>query len=232
MKAFIFDLDDTLYPEIDFVKSGFKVVASYLGDRYGYNEKELRYKLAGILKRDGRGKIFNTLLEELDLYSEVNLLLLIHLYRSHKPNINLYTDALPTIEKLRNLDKNLAVVTDGMAAVQRNKLVSLGLPNYFDILLCTDELGREYWKPSTISFEIVLNLLDIRPDEAVYIGDNISKDFLGPNSLGMHTIQVIKHREYKESKNDLSSLHSANYKIYNLEGIFSIEQIVREKNVK
>ena len=228
MKAFIFDLDDTLFPEIEFVKSGFQVVAEYIGDRYGYNEKELRSKLAGILKRDGRGHVFNTLLEELGLYSEANLLLLIHLYRTHKPNLNLYKDVFPTIERLKNLGISLAIVTDGMASVQRNKLVSLGLSNYFDILFCTDELGRKYWKPSTISFEVVLNLLDIRPDEAVYIGDNVSKDFLGPNSLGMHTIQIIRQKGYENSKNNLLPSYSANFKIKNLKDIFSIEQILRE----
>jgi putative hydrolase of the HAD superfamily len=228
MKAFVFDLDDTLYPEIEFVKSGFQVVAAYLGDRYGYNEKELRAKLASILKRDGRGKVFNTLLEELGLYSEANLSLLIHLYRAHKPNINLYKDALPTIERLKNLGISLALVTDGMASVQRNKLVSLGLSNYFDILFCTDELGREYWKPSTISFEVVLNLLDIKPDEAVYIGDNVSKDFLGPNSLGMHTIQVIRQKGYENSKNNFSPSYFPNFKIKNLKDIFSIEQVMQK----
>ncbi len=228
MKAFVFDLDDTLYPEIEFVKSGFQVVAGYLGDRYGYNAKELQSKLASILKRDGRGKVFNTLLEELGLYSEANLLLLIHLYRTHKPNINLYKDVLLTIERLKNLGTNFAIVTDGMASVQRNKLASLRLSNYFDILFCTDELGRKYWKPSTISFEVVLKLLDIRPDEAVYIGDNVAKDFLGPNSLGMHTIQVIRQKEYKENKNNISSSYFANFKINNLKDVFSIEQVMRE----
>lgn len=228
MKAFVFDLDDTLYPEIEFVKSGFQVVAGYLGDRYGYNEKELQSKLASILKRDGRGKVFNTLLEELGLYSEANLLLLIHLYRTHKPNINLYKDVLLTIERLKNLGTNFAIVTDGMASVQRNKLVSLRLSNYFDILFCTDELGRKYWKPSTISFEVVLKLLDIMPDEAVYIGDNVFKDFLGPNSLGMHTIQVIRQKGYENAKNNLSPSYFADFKINNLKDIFSIEQVVRE----
>ena len=39
VKAVVFDLDDTLYPEISFVKSGFRVVAGYLGPRFGFDQE-------------------------------------------------------------------------------------------------------------------------------------------------------------------------------------------------
>ena len=59
-----------------------------------------------------------------------------------------------------------------------------------DVIVCTGELGDNCAKPSTIPFEVALTLLGVPPNAAAYIGDDISKDFAGPNRLGMKTVQV------------------------------------------
>lgn len=190
MKAVLFDLDDTLYPEIEFVKSGFKVVARYLSSRHHFDEGTLFTQMLDILQRDGRGKIFDRLLRDIDLYAEEKVRLLVYLYRSHHPTIQLYEDTLPVLKHLKRCGMRLGVVTDGMASVQRNKIAALDLERFFDVIVYTDEVGREYWKPSTIPYKVALDLLEVTPLEATYVGNDPSKDFLGANSLGMLTIQV------------------------------------------
>lgn len=85
---------------------------------------------------------------------------------------------------------SLGLVTDGHGRVQRLKLEALGLETYFDVVVFTDDLGREAWKPSKIPFETVLERLGIRALDAAYIADNPLKDFFGPRSLGMRTIRI------------------------------------------
>jgi len=195
MRAALFDLDDTLYSEIEFVKSGFRTVARYVSSRYHFNKDLLFTQMLDILQREGRGKVFDSLLYSLGIYTEEKVRLLVYLYRSHCPTIHLYEDVLPTLDHLRCYGMRLGIVTDGMASVQRNKIVALGLESFFDAIVCTDELGRQCWKPSAGPYKVALDLFQVSPSEAVYVGDDPSKDFLGPNSIGMLTIQVKRQIE-------------------------------------
>jgi putative hydrolase of the HAD superfamily len=206
MKAALFDLDNTLYPEIEFVKSGFRAVAHYLASRYHLDEDALVEKMQESLQRDGRGKIFDGLLHDLGVYSEDRLRLLVYLYRSHRPTIHLFDDVSLTLEYLKARNLYLGLVTNGMASVQKRKIAGLGLDSIFDVIVCTDELGKEYWKPSVVPFQVALEWLGISPSEATYIGDDPRVDFVGPNSLGMLTIQ-IKRRELQSSRPEASPEH-------------------------
>jgi len=192
LKAVLFDMDDTLYPESDFVKSGFRAVSCYLRSKYGLAEDWLLDEMLRILQRDGRGKVFDTLLENLGLYSDDHIKLLVYIYRSHRPTIYPFRDVLPIVDNLKKDGLRLGIVTDGMGSVQRNKIAALGMESLFDVIVCTDELGREYWKPSVVAFKIALELLQVSATQAAYVGDNVHKDFVGPNSIGMLTIQVRK----------------------------------------
>ena len=60
---FIFDLDETLYVEKNFVLSGFKVVAKYLNVKHNFNYQNTFKDLKTILKMHGRGKIFDIFLK-------------------------------------------------------------------------------------------------------------------------------------------------------------------------
>lgn len=222
MKAVLFDLDDTLYPEIDYVKSGFRVVASHLNSKFLLDENEVFSQMLEILNREGRGKVFDTLLEYFGIFTEVQLCLLVYLYRTHNPEIHLFEDTLSTLDCLRQMGLYLGIITDGMASVQRGKVSALGLDNLVDIVIYTDELGREYWKPSSIPYQIAIDLLDVKPSDAVYVGDNIEKDFLGANDLGMMTIQIKRQIEVNSTTKSKHRTKSAKYIIRELKEIIAI----------
>jgi putative hydrolase of the HAD superfamily len=121
MKAALFDLDNTLYPEIEFVESGFRAVARYLGSRCHLDEGALVEKMQESMQKDGRGKIFDGLLRELGGYSEDRVRLLVYIYRSHRPTIHLYQNVSPTLEHLKAHGMHLGLVTNGMASMQGAK---------------------------------------------------------------------------------------------------------------
>ncbi len=221
MKAVLFDLDNTLYPEIDFVKSGFAVVSRYLAGRYNLDEKLIADEMFSILQKDGRGKVFDTLLKKINLYSDDNVKLLLYLYRSHRPTIKFYPDVIPVINKLQTNGYLLAIITDGMASVQKNKVDALKLNNLIKLIIYTDELGRECWKPSTISYKIALNLMKLTAEQAIYIGDDISKDFIGPNELGMTSIQIVRNN-FKNIHNNLAEMVQPKIVIKELKEILDI----------
>lgn len=174
IKGVIFDLDDTLFPEKDYIKSGYKVVAEYLGD-IKYADKLWNYF------KEGKPAI-DELLRELDREEEKDMA--VDLYRSHKPDISPYPGVVEMIEKLKSKNIKLGVITDGRPEGQRNKLEALGL-DIKDVII-TDELGgMQFRKPCDIAFRIMACKWKLPFEQIVYIGDNLTKDFQAPQQLGI-----------------------------------------------
>ena len=176
IKGVIFDLDDTLYSEKEYVRSGYKAVSEYLGGKY--EEKLWNYFVAG-------KPAIDELLQELgreDEKAEV-----IKVYRSHKPDIHLYPGVTEMIEELKARGIKVGIITDGRPEGQRNKLEALGLK--VDDVIITDELGGiQFRKPCDIAFRIIATRWRLNPADIVYVGDNPAKDFQAPQQLGMRSI--------------------------------------------
>jgi carbamoyl-phosphate synthase large subunit len=189
-RAVLFDLDNTLYPEEEFVISGFRAVAVCLSEHTKLTAETLEKKMWHILHTQGRARVFNTLLAELDLDSVVWLRTLLLVYRSHQPRISLFPEVESGLVALKKRGLRLGLVTDGIASVQRRKVAALNLERHLDVIVCTDELGAGCSKPSTIPFEAAMTLLGFAPNETIYLADDLSKDFAGPNRLGVKSVQV------------------------------------------
>lgn len=176
-KCFVFDLDDTLYAEIDYLKSAFDEIANYLD----YLESERLFKEMMEIFYD-KGDVFEYLVGR---YSATKTEL-IDIYRSHNPKINLFDGVVDFFEKLSNLDK-IAIITDGRSTTQRNKLRALGIVELADYIVISEEVQSE--KPSYKNFKLVED--NLKCDKYYYIGDNPNKDFLTPNKLGWTTICLL-----------------------------------------
>lgn len=212
IKAVIFDMDDTLYPEHEYVKSGFKAVDDFL---LGKNIQGF-YRLASDYFENGRrGKIFNEVLDTLNIsYKEQDITELINVYRNHHPKISLFEDARQLINDLSS-EYPLGLITDGYVNTQRNKVNALKLKEDFKKIIITDELGREHWKPSKLPYEIMKEYFNVYHSELVYIGDNVKKDFVTAKKLGWTTIQII--RETGEYYNHpIDDKFKANYQLKSL----------------
>lgn len=217
MKAVIFDLDDTLYRELDFVESGFGAVARALARRSGLAEEALAARMQRLLETEGRGAIFDRILDEVAPTGRTadDVRWLLYVYRSHRPRIALFPEAGPMLDRLRQAGIRLGIVTDGAGTVQRNKIAALGLEPCVDAIVCTDEIGRDWWKPSVTPFNVALTLLDTDPADAAYVGNDPGKDFAGPNLLGMLTIQIGNWGRGSE----IPATHSASHFIESLEQV-------------
>jgi putative hydrolase of the HAD superfamily len=193
LKAIVFDLDDTLYSERDFVLSGFRAVANWASLNMSI-DSELGYATLLRLYREGvRNNTFNHWLEIHQIDRPEIITKLLDIYRQHLPQITPFSEAIDLLKTLTG-SYQIGLVSDGYLAVQQQKWSSLNLDSFFDAVVFSDKLGRENWKPSTAPFELVLQQLDVPPQLSVYIGDNPQKDFLGARQLGMSTIQ-FKHPE-------------------------------------
>lgn len=192
IKGVIFDLDDTLYSEKEYVKSGYKAVSDYLGG--GYEEK-----LWGFFEV-GKPAI-DELLKELGRENEKVEVLKV--YRSHKPDIHPYPGVAEMIERLKEKRIKVGIITDGRPEGQRNKLDALELD--VDDVIITDELGGvQFRKPCDIAFRILITRWRLNPADIVYVGDNPAKDFQAPQQLGMRSIYFANQDGLYYDEKDIS----------------------------
>ena len=176
IRGVIFDLDDTLYSEKEYVRSGFKAVSDYLGGKYEDKLWSLfemgRPAIDELLKAIGR---------ENEKESVVNV------YRNHKPDIRLYSGVSEMINELKARGIKVGIITDGRPKGQKNKLMALGLEK--EEIIITDELGGvQFRKPCDIAFRILMTKWRMNPCDIVYVGDNLTKDFQAPQQLGMKCV--------------------------------------------
>lgn len=136
----IFDLDDTLVPEIQYVESGYNEVAKIVSEKYSKPRNEIFEKLNFYFKNNVKN-VFNKLLDDYKIaYNSEDINFLVNAYRNHNPNINYYADVLPTIEKLKEMKIHIGIISDGYLNTQKNKIKVLNANSIFDEIILTEEL--------------------------------------------------------------------------------------------
>jgi len=193
----VFDIDDTLYLERDYVHSGFKAVGAWAESEWGV----VGFAAAAwaLFLSGRRGNVFDLTLAALgrsDLEAQVTAM--VACYREHTPDITLLPDAAETLEWLRP-HVPLAAITDGPAASQQRKAHALGLVGPLDPIVCTAELGPGHSKPSPVAFVLVQDALAASGSQCLYVADNPAKDFAGPKALGWLTVRVRREGSLHES---------------------------------
>lgn len=181
-----FDLDDTLYKEMDYVASGYRTVAQTLADATGADAATL-FDIISTHRPLG----FEAALEHIagmpgaDTFTIESM---VETYRAHRPDINLYGDAEATLSRLRDAGVRLVLITDGSTRHQRAKIKALGLDRFFeaDDILISEETGGD--KTTLIPWQIVERRYP--GARRTYVGDNLSKDFRLPNLRGWRTVML------------------------------------------
>ena len=186
---YIFDLDDTLYEERQYVESGLNAVASYVEQTWGVN-KDLGFnELVTLLDSRGRGRIFNDYLAMHGIpATKKHVRACLSAYRLHKPTLTMSNTHR---ELLNALPKPLYVVTDGNKVVQGNKVDALNISHFFKRVFITHRFGVKYAKPSTYCFNKIKQAEKCNWQDMVYVGDNPAKDFVNLNTLGVSTVRVL-----------------------------------------
>jgi putative hydrolase of the HAD superfamily len=188
----VFDLDDTLYDEIEYCRSGFAAVAECLAGRIETPARRIFAALWRQFTSGNRSRTFNAALDELGIdYDDGRIIELVSVYRNHVPTLALPPDSRDVLAEL-STKYTLALLTDGFLPAQQLKVQALGIEGYFKSIVHTEQLGRQCWKPSPKGFEKVMQTLGARPENTVYVADNEEKDFIAPNRLGMVTVQIAR----------------------------------------
>jgi len=191
----IFDLDDTLFPEIQFLRSAFKEVSAYVYGKTGVDVYDDMMKVYF-----QKGNVFEWIIYRYkEQMPDCDLNVLQTLYRNHIPALKLLKEASDFLKKLRTKKIKMGLITDGRSITQRNKLKALEIEYYFTDIIISEEFGSE--KPNANNY---LFFEKNHPGHTFYfIGDNTSKDFIVPAKLGWKMI-CIKDSGFNIHKQDLN----------------------------
>jgi len=176
--CWVFDLDDTLYKECTYQRSGFRAVIDLVQRLYNIDVTEV---------------IEASRIHGLDVFEQVCLYLslplstkdsLLWCYRLHQPNIELSENTKSTLQLISKNSRHSAIITDGRVVSQKLKVKALGLSHI--PTLVSEEWGEN--KPNRKRFDHVMQIMSA--ENYVYVGDNLKKDFVTPNKLGWITIGI------------------------------------------
>lgn len=173
----VFDLDDTLYKEVDFVKSAYRNIAIQIGIPEAYDLMWNTWK--------SQGDAFAALLNAYPLSMTKEELL--YIYRFHRPEITLSEGVRDFLECVCEAGMYVGIVTDGRTQTQMNKMEALDILKYIwpEDIVISESFGSE--KPNPKNFMHFMK----KDKECIYIADNPKKDFLAPNLLGWKTVCLL-----------------------------------------
>jgi putative hydrolase of the HAD superfamily len=187
-RVVVVDIDDTLYLERDYARSGFAAVGARARDELGV--ADLGERAWAAFESGVRGNIFDQALAAVGVTPDADLVpQLVEVYRSHAPQIGMLADARAWIDA-RSSHVALAVVTDGPLASQRAKAEALGLAAWAHPIVFTEALGPGLGKPHPAAFEKIEAELGLSGAACAYVADNPAKDFRAPRALGWRTVRV------------------------------------------
>ena len=118
----------------------------------------------------------------------------------HNERIRPMDGAIEALDIMKSLGLRLAVVTNGIADTQREKLERFRLTERFEHIFIDTEIG--YSKPDPRIFEYALDKMNLNAEDVWMIGDNIRWDVGGPQAIGItgvwiNTKQVVIPENYE-----------------------------------
>ena len=193
-----FDIDDTLYSTSAFGRQARRnAVEAMVEAGLQTSTEECLRELDEVLAEFGSNyeHHFDRLLQRLpaEALGELNPALLsaaaVIAYHDTKfRQLAPFPDVPAVLAHLSGASVRLGVITEGPAVKQAEKLLRLGLTQYFDptAIFISDQLGIS--KPNPKLYRRACELAGVAPSEAMYVGDNAPNDVDPANAVGMKTV--------------------------------------------
>ena len=223
LRCVVFDLDDTLYLERDYVRSGFLHVGALVETKLGV--RGFFDTAWGLFLEGQRRDIFDRTLKRIGLPAADSVIQeLVDAYRNHAPAISLAEDAVRCLDGLHS-KCDLALITDGPVSSQENKARALQLDRWIDLKIFTGRWGANFCKPHLRAFLMVQAHTGAGPNECMYVADNPKKDFTAPKQLGWMTVRI--RRDGGLHSHTLSHEYGPNHELKDLSALPQIVSGIR-----
>lgn len=194
-KAVIFDLDDTLYPYLQYVHSGMGAVKRYLEAVYGLDTIETP---ADSPDESWEGMLDYLCRKQLHALDDRLAVRLKHVFLTHIPQLQLFREAQTVLACLHQMNLSTGVFAPGPPHAQRMKVRALGIENLCDMIIYPDDLlGHD-----TIcdSINMLSLAMDIPVDHMIIAGNMGLTDFRPLIDSSAKLLAAEHHSQNKNSK--------------------------------
>ncbi len=117
---------------------------------------------------------------------------LAQVYRAiSRKRLRLYPGVKEVLDLL-HASYRLALVSDAQPCYVHPEIRAVGLEGYFDPMVISADYG--FRKPDRRLFQAALEKLDLRPDEAVFVGNDMYRDIYGASRTGMKTVLLSSNQ--------------------------------------
>ena len=107
----------------------------------------------------------------------------------------LYPEVISVLNSLKNIGVRMGVVsnTTNPRFMKENEMQAAGLAQYFDFAIYSTD--TPYRKPHPSIFQLAIKSLKMKPEEILFVGDNISLDIIGAKNVGMKSAWINRERK-------------------------------------
>lgn len=223
IKCVLFDIDDTLYDtSLQMNMTRLNAIKAMIEAGLPTDIEKAYRVLEDIVKEFGPhyNKHFDKLLERLGLKWNPRVIAAgVAAYReTSSAYLKPYPDTVPVLLKLREMGCRLGVVSEGRAVKQWQKLIQLGIQHLFHHVLISEEINVETMTPEL--FRLALKELKARPNETVFVGNQLDTDILCANKANIISVRIRKG-EYRIEEPKSPEM-APKYEISRLSEIFEI----------
>jgi len=102
--------------------------------------------------------------------------------------LHLYPEVKPILQRLKQMGLKLGIITGGYEEDVEKILPKVSLQDVFDVCVGVNTIGKR--KPSPEVFQYTLKKLGVTPDEAVFVGDDLKRDYLGAEQAGLTAVLI------------------------------------------
>ncbi|MBR6013251.1 MAG: HAD-IA family hydrolase [Selenomonadaceae bacterium] len=218
IKGVIFDVDGTLYDYLANDKIAVKALCRYAKENLNVEEEDFRkfYGEARVIVRErltdggarhSRVLFCQTVMELLGENPFCHILKMYDIYwNTFLTNMKPFDGVVDFIRKLKSTGKKISICTDMTAHIQYRKIERLGLKNFIDCMVTSEETGLE--KPSPVMFNLALRKLNTSAEETAYFGDSLERDIEGAAKVGIKPFWYIAQKNDDEIKTDFEKIRS------------------------
>jgi len=233
IKAIFFDLDDTLYNSTDLSTKARRTAIEHMISKGLEMDADRAYELfMQVVRRYGSNyehhfeKFFT---DELGIPPDYRMIsaAVIAYHHTKFVNIHPYPHAVQTILELRIRGYHLGVITDGLPIKQWEKLIRLGMDDFFETVIITGDESIGYAKPDPRVFSLALERAGVSAEQSVMVGDKLHTDVDGANKSGMTSVWLRTPRDPVDLPQRLGIRPS--FTITSIRQILDIVQAKREE---
>jgi 2-haloalkanoic acid dehalogenase type II len=198
LKAVLFDLGDTLVKTADNQVGTYQRILEACGIHRTREELNAAHVDAGrLLGLDYMASMLdeywvkrNTMfLEHLGIFGRENLARMIAEQWWDYSNVALYSDVKETLDRLKQRGIKMGVITNALQTDLEKILSKTNLnPDYFKIVVTINTICR--MKPELEIFHYALSILNVAPQEALFVGDTIEYDYEGAKKAGLKALLI------------------------------------------